>query len=196
MKNINCTSNHRMKLILVVFIFILSSCFLSCTHGTVSSVQESIRSDKKYSEVLDKVTKTSYVTDVFESLLTVHVSYFSEEFKQALEERYKKLFNRTNSNIVPSNGVSFIVSVYTNDKTLMNLEDRKIWSIFMEVGSNRIDDFSIRAIPDKNRVKPFFNYINNWSREYLITFSTDTTGSDSNVKLFLSNPEAKVELKW
>ena len=179
--------------VFVFSLFISLVLTLSCAHSNVTVTNSlSVESDSSYEEVLSSVTRQASVSDKFDSKYKIYVTYISPEFKQALLERYQSLFDKQTT-LFPEEGISFLVSVYTNDSTKSNLDDKKIWSIFLEQDSTRTDEYSLSTISDKNRVLPFFNYVNKWSREYVLNFHT---APSSNISLQIANSDGKVKFSW
>lgn len=175
------------------FLIYLSIFLFSCSHSNVKTVTNpSIYSDSDYNKVLSTFTRSAFVSDALDSKFRVYATFISEEFRSALQNRYNFLYEKSQE-LFSSQGTSFLVSLYTNDSTLSNLDDKKIWSIYLEQNGARIDEYQISTISDKNRTRPFFDYINNWSREFILTFDTKPS---TELKLFISNSDGKVKFSW
>ncbi len=181
------------RLLKVFLMFVVCTVCISCTHSNVSVTNSpSVDSDSSYHKELYRVTRQAAVSDKFDSKYKIYVTYISSEFKQALNNRYQSLYDKA-LNLFPEEGVSFLVSLYTNDSTKSNLDDKKIWSLFLEQDGTRTDEYTLSTIGDKNRTLPFFDYVNKWSREYVLTFHTSVT---SSLTLQVANSDGKVKFSW
>ena len=184
----------RNKSFIYIFIICLTTLFIfSCTHPKGdSSSSPTVVSDSSYYTALKQVTRQASVSHEFDSKFKIYATYISPEFRQALSDRYKRLYDKEVP-MFPEEGVSFLVSVYTNDTSKTSLDDKKIWSLFLEQNSNRIDEYTISTISDKNRVYPFFDYVNKWSKEYVLNFHAEP---GTGMNLLIANSDGKVKFSW
>ena len=185
--------NKTYLFVLSIFLINLSFFLFSCSHSNVQTINNpGVHSDSDYHKVLSNYSRSAFVSDALDSKFRVYATFISEEFRSALQDRYLSLYEKSQE-LFSSQGTIFLVSLYTNDSTLSNLDDKKIWSIYLEQNGRRIDEYQITTISDKNRTRPFFDYINNWSREFILTFDTE---SSSKLQLFISNSDGKVKFSW
>jgi hypothetical protein len=191
-------------LTLLVNQFALSSCLSSIDSDI--SLTPSVREDSVYKEALKKATREHTVFKDFETKAIVHATYLSPEFRTAFAERLNRIFKRGEIQFDEAKDrAAFFVSVEVpgiwferND-----LADPYQWSVMMDTDQGPIKPIVIKRIRDKERWRPFFTNVTEWSAEFLVIFDAPSVNANSDqmvvktpVKLTIANPDAQLNLTW
>lgn len=182
--------------------FLLSSCISSYIekNDQLNFFAEA-NEDPPYFSELSNWTKEAYVIRDFETRYVVRVTYFAPKFRQEFETRVKRLFLDSNpkfANVAPKMG--FFVSIFAPEPPAADIRDRNLWAMLLTSGTNRFTAERVEELSeDKRRWRPFFPYIDKWSREFLVIFDTPTYTPNSDdlvekigLSLAFSNADAEV----
>lgn len=170
------------------------------------SLNTTVAQDKPYANALRNSTRTADVINNFEMRYKVNVTHLDASFRDAFAKRLQEIYRQQGPAFEEANAkTGFFVSISSPDHTAINLTNEYHWNIFLAVGNEPKKPVLIKRLNDKLRWKPFFDYVDAWSEEYLIVFDDIATtatdkASDLVVKntfsLSLANADAKVTLNW
>lgn len=159
------------------------------------------RDDQDFAPILKQNSAHFDVIKNFETKYQVHITYLTPAFREAMARRYERIFNEPLTQVAEaSQKTGFFISLFTGNRDLIDLDNKDIWTIKLEVGASKLDPSRIERLRPKERWSPFFPEINQWSQEYLVLFDTPPKGSagDAPQQLFLSlnSPVGSVRSAW
>ncbi|MBM4251560.1 MAG: hypothetical protein FJ146_06280 [Deltaproteobacteria bacterium] len=191
-------------LTLVVSLLTLPAC-LSSVESDVT-ITPSVKDDAVYQDALKKSTRERTIYKDFETVAIVHATYLSPEFRAAFADRLNRVFKRGEVQFDEAKDrAAFFVSVEVPgiwfDRN--DLADTHLWSVMMETEQGPVKPVVIKRIRDKERWRPFFSHLTEWSGEFLVIFDTPSINANSDqmvvktpVKLMIANAEAQLNLVW
>ncbi len=183
---------------------LLSSCVSNLESDVV--LTPTISQDTPYKEALQKATRDRTVFKNFETKAIVHATYLSPEFRAAFAERLNRIFKRSDVHFDDTKDkAAFMVSLEVpgiwyerNDLT-----DPYQWTITMDSDQGPIRPVMIKRILDKERWRPYFTHVTEWSGEFLVVFDAPSVNPNSDqmvvktpVKLTIANADAQLNLTW
>jgi hypothetical protein len=136
---------------------------------------------------------------MFQKRIEVHAVMLTAEFRTAYMERAAKIWGEGQQAFDSSIGsrVGFLVSFSTPDRPYEFLEDKRLWVLSLNYGGTKVSNPEVRSLADKAVLDPFFPFVNQWSREYLVAFDPAMGSSlPQSVSLSLKSALAGVELEW
>jgi len=178
-----------------------SSCITSW--GDSVDVHHSPEDDKDYFEAYLKATRDDKIFVNFETRYTMSITYLSPEFRQSFAKRYETLFGTPQPFLdEASSKLGFFISVFSPDDDKYDLKDEQLWHTKMMIGDSAHRPALIKRLSKKERWRPFFSNVHNWSHEYLVLFDTPSvdlsaeTLKDRSISLTLSNADARIAQSW
>ena len=180
----------------------MSLCFVSCQSSLneelkpLVEVHKTAKDDPQYSSILQKSTRKVEVYDNLEAKVFINATYFSPSFRKGLKNRFKNIFGKEQTLLVKDEKqIVFLVSVFTPKRKNINLNDQHLWSLYIKNSKEKYKPKMVKFINQKEKLNPFFPYINNWSKEYMIFFPNNLTKNERK-NLVLSNSQVRIELFW
>jgi hypothetical protein len=178
--------------------------------GCVTSVERavdinsSVDSDDAYYAAYKKYTQDAKVIADFEHRYSVTATVLTPEMRSALAKRYEQMFAVQQTVLDDSSSKSgFFVSVFSPNRQGYDIEDEVHWTILLQTGETPRRPMVVRRLDDKERWKPFFPEVSQWSKEYLIIFDENLPDLDSaelvkknSISLIFANADAQVKLVW
>ena len=185
----------------------VSPVFTACTtadEGTRVAIPPEPANDPDYARVLARWHKDASIFDRFQNRLSVHAVLFTEEMRQAYLNRWVQIRGDSSAKIGMDVGgkLAVFVSVFTPEEEFLRLDDSSLWTVRLMYGEKQLAPFMIRRIYDKPLHAGFFEFVNNWTYEYLIVFDVSVTDSSDAVVLpsvvsaQLMSSLASVEFQW
>jgi hypothetical protein len=93
--------------------------------------------------------------------------------------------------------MGFLVSVSTPERPYENVDDRRLWTSSLQIGAVQIQNAEIRPLSDKVLLEPFFPFVTQWSREFLVAFDPGATGElPQSVVLKFKSALVALDLEW
>jgi len=188
---------------------ILAGIFFLWGSGCVTSWDDSVaihhrpEDDKEYFEAYLKATRDDKVFVNFETRYTMSITYLSPDFRQAFAKRFESLFGSPQPFLDDaSSKLGFFISVFSPDDDKHDLKDEQLWHTKMMIGETVYRPTLIKRLSKKERWRPFFSNVHNWSYEYLVLFDTPTIALSANtlkersITLSLSNSDARIAQTW
>ena len=179
--------------------------------GCVHSIEDDVTiasaptEDDDYLGQLEKATKNRSVFKDFEKRYEVTATYFSPEFRKALNDRSRRVFLRELDPLKQGSGqATFMVSIYAPSDEKIEFDNEAHWTIQLDTGSAQsIRPLKVDRIQDKEHLRAFFSDVNEWTREYLLIFDVPAVNTDSpdlvektSMNLTFANADAKISLSW
>ena len=197
----------RMKQYMLSRIQAMAADFLltaACTDNAAIELNETVVEDTDYAKAHQEFTRSNEIYRDFESRFRMTATYLSPEFRGAFSKRLKELFTQDHPSLDEAGqNAGFFVSIQSPDENEIDLNDVHLWTIFMELNSERHNPILIKRVYQKERWIPFFSAISKWSREYLIVFDAASISPNSprmvgkeSVHLTFANSDAKVRMIW
>jgi hypothetical protein len=178
--------------------FLLVGC--ASSRGSLNSdVPPSASSDNNYADVLEKWARSGSVHHLFQKKMDVQAIMLTNEFRAAYLERMTRLRGDTQSSLDESVGrrVGFLVSLSTPERAYENLDDKRLWTAALQLGTLQVQNAEIRPLSDKTLLDPFFPFVTQWSREFLVMFDPGATGElPQSVILKLKSALVALDLEW
>ncbi|MBT3181419.1 MAG: hypothetical protein HN337_02805 [Deltaproteobacteria bacterium] len=164
--------------------------------------------DAGYAMKLRKYTEHGRIYSVknFDAKLVWHVTFFSDDFRKAFEEKHVKLHHMEDQMEISQYlaeqeheqraGWDFFVGFYTKQEyKQFSSESDSFWKIHLTTGSGEvIKPIAMEMIPIGPYEKKMFPYLNRWSKAYRITFPKVDLGD--KVTLTARSVAGKSVLKW
>ncbi len=171
----------------------------SSSDNAISSVPASAIADSSYADVLQKWQRSDAVFSMFQKRVEIHAVMLTAEFRKAYMERAGRIWGEGQQGFDSSlgNRVGFLVSFSTPDRAYESLDDKRLWVLNMNYGNTKIPNSEVRGLTDKALLEPFFPFVNQWSREFLVAFDPGASGNlPEVVGLTFKSALAGVELIW
>jgi hypothetical protein len=171
----------------------------SSSDNAISSVPASVLADSPYADALQKWQRSDAVFSMFQKRVEIHAVMLSTEFRKAYMERAVRIWGEGQQAFDSSlgNRVGFLVSFSTPDRAYESLDDKRLWVLNLKYGDTKIPNSEIRSLMDKAFLEPFFPFVNQWSREFLVAFDPGAGGNIPDVVgLTFKSALAGVELIW
>jgi hypothetical protein len=164
-----------------------------------SEVPPQAASDSVYAETLEKWHRSDSVYSLFQKKIQVHGVLLTTDFRKAYLERVSRIRGDAVNALDESVGrrLGVFVSLTTPDYAYENLDDKRLWSVSLRYGKTQIHAPDVRPLSEKTPLTPFFPFVNQWSREFLVTFDANSTGElPDSVLLSLKSALVAVDLEW
>ena len=146
-------------------------------------------------DIVAKSTQRYEVIDTFKTRHHLSVTRLAPEVQKALDERYQSIFSQAGSILSLAAGeIAFIVSVYSANQNLGELDDPKVWAIVLEHANSSKKPLRIQRLEPKEKIQAFIPHASPWSREYQVTFAD--SDFNSGATLVLSSPEGQVRANF
>jgi hypothetical protein len=160
--------------------------------------------DSGYVDQFDADTRYGKIYNNFETVFIIHTTYLSPKFREAFVGRLQGLMNQEGIGFELEEGqVAFFVSVFAPDVRLQEIDDHKLWTLQLGLEDKKFSPKRVLYLSKKPRWEPFFPYIHQWSREYLVVFETADQpitrakmGTPTNVGLTMTSLEGRIDLAW
>ena len=184
---------------------------LTCISGCVTSIEDDVivanapAEDDEYFEQLQKASKNRKVFKDFEKRYEVTATYFSPEFRAALNERSRRVFMRELDPLKQGSGqATFLISIYGPNTANLELDNEAHWTIQLQGSmSQSMSPLKVDRVMDKEHLRAFFDDVNDWTQEYLVIFDTPAVNPNSpdlvektSLNLIFANADAKISLTW
>jgi hypothetical protein len=184
---------------------------IACTtssDGATAEVPPQPRQDTPYFDVHEKWHKEESIVSSLQKKLEVHALLLTDEFRRAYVARFQRLRGVTQDSLGQDIGrrVGVLVSVFSPEKPYESLDDRRLWTIQLKYGINTLANPEIKSLNDKVLLDPFFPFVNQWSREFILAFdptagTTGDSGGDEtplpdSVTLIMRSALTSVEVRW
>ncbi len=139
----------------------------------------------RYYKVLKKFTKKNSILALgyFNTKVIWYATYKSEEFRQAFELHFNKLYPEGQDALAyqlarpwmqASGQAEFFLSLYAHEPDLEELgNEDSLWDLSLQVGTQVYKPVSVEPVDLTSFTATFFPYINGWSVAYRIVFSAD-----------------------
>ncbi len=187
----------------LVEILVCATAFTACASSqkaeTVSAVPDSATNDSEYAGTLQKWQRSENVFHLFQNQLSINAVMLSSEFRKSYSSRMTRLRGDSRNSLEESvnQRVGFLVSITSPFHAYETLDDKRIWGISLKYGNSKIQNNETKLLADKVILEPFFPFITQWSREFLVTFEPAELGEQSqSVTLLLKSALASVEMEW
>ncbi len=176
----------------------------------VTSIEEAVEinptaeSDGAYYKVYSKYTREANVFDNFENKYNLTATVLSPEMRSSMASRYERLY-KVQQGILEeaSSKTGFFVSIFSPERGGLDLDDEVLWTIMVKIGETPRRPALVRRLGEKERWRPFFPEVNQWSKEFLIVFdeplpdlATDDLVRKNSISLKIANADASVSLAW
>lgn len=188
---------------LTVFSALIFSACTSSSERATATIPPSTSSDSAYNSVLKKWQREAQAYDEFRLQIDVKAVLFTDEFRRAFLERWQRIRGESRSSLqeMTSGKSGALVSLYTPIYEYMTLDNAKLWSFELRFGDRVFAPTLVKLVPDKVMLQPYFPFVSNWSREYLVIFDTAAPGGESlvlpdSVTLALRSALSNIEFKW
>jgi len=176
----------------------------------VSTVSDNVelaaspREDKDYAAKLTQATRESDVIKDFETRYSTSATYLSPAFKAAFAKRFEALYHRSDLQFAEAGTkAAFFVTINAADDEAMDISNPKHWTIQLKEKGEAVQPVLVKRLNDKERWRPFFPAINDWSQEYLVVFDLPAVNANSpelvektSLTLALANADGTVNLTW
>ncbi len=189
--------------------FILAGVAACLVSGCITSWGESVsvhdrpEDDRDYFDAYMKATREDKVFVNFETRYIMSITYLSPNFRQAFAKRYEALFASPQPFLEEaSSKLGFFVSIFSPDDDKHDLKDEQLWHIQLKIGDTALKPTLVKRLSKKERWRPFFSDVHNWSYEYLVLFDTPAVALSANtlkgrsLTLSLSNADARLSQTW
>ncbi len=178
--------------------------------GCVTSIEEAVEinptaeSDGSYYKVYSKYTRDANVFDNFENKYTLTATVLSPEMRSAMASRYERLY-KVQQGILEeaSSKTGFFVSIFSPERGGLDLDDEVLWTILVKIGETPRRPSLVRRLGEKERWRPFFPEVNQWSKEFLVVFdeplpdlASENLVHKNSISLKFANADASVSLAW
>ncbi|WP_132318426.1 hypothetical protein [Pseudobacteriovorax antillogorgiicola] len=180
----------------------LSSCLTSLDEEV--EINPSIAEDIRYDDVYHEATNQYEVIENFETKYVIHATHLSADFRQAIADRHKTLFEDPTPILSEASAkTGFFISLYVANDEREDLRDQNLWNIILKEGDQSYSPVLVKKLSRKERWKAYFPAVNLWTQEYLVIFDSPAGGSStqqlvnqSAKVLLITNPDAKVRMSW
>lgn len=166
-----------------------------------------------YGDVLDQWTRHDEVYNALESIMFVHVTFHSPEFRKAFLLRFPDVYgpgSEAASRLTLTNPSAelfheFFVSVYTSDIRWNDFAkgEESIWRITLVGEDGESVPAAVERVKPTANIKEFYPFITNFARTYLVRFPLTgvegkplITGSTSKFSLRIASAIGKAEMEW
>lgn len=172
--------------------FLITAALTGAVHlgSCVSSIEpevtlnEDIRSDDAYFRSYSRETREAKVIGDFEHKFTLGATRLTPELLAAVGQRQKRLLGKEDPSFLGikdegAAGGHFLVSVYSPSDDVIDLADKRLWSVAWEgMAAKRI-----KRLNDKTLLKAFFGHVNGWGQDYIVSFEGGSSARDGTLRL-------------
>ncbi len=157
--------------------------------------------DSAYWPHYETASRQIEVVKNFETRHQIVASYLTPDFRAAIAERYRSIFNDQKPVFeAATDSTGFFVSVYSANRNLEDLSNSELWNITLQVKEGTLRPTRIQRLVPKELWSAFFPTISPWSQEYLILFKLPVmapeSGSPQGLTLNLSAPDGSAHASW
>ncbi|MBC7659090.1 MAG: hypothetical protein H7249_05215 [Chitinophagaceae bacterium] len=189
------------KLFVASCLFLLSGC-LSTIDSTHLQTPTPVPDDAAYTKIYDESSQKFDFIDKFVTKYKVHITQLNTTFRQALANRYEKVFFEPQPLLAEaSQKTAYFVTIYSSDRHLEDMADQRIWSVQLRTGTSVLKPSAITRVQPKERWQVFFPDINIWSSEYLLLFDQAPAANQPDAlnavsELILASPTGSITTRW
>ncbi len=193
----------------VPLIVLCGTFFTACTtasEGVSASRPPELLEDQNYYPVLQRWTRNVHYSTSFQKRIDVSATLLTEEFRRAYAARWGRLRGTAQDfqlGDLSAGKLGLLVSAYTPEDVYQELDNKVLWNIQLAYGTQNLNWTASKRMRDKTIFSPFFNYINQWSSEYLFVFDVPESiaGAGSvvlpeSVTLAMKSPLATLDFTW
>lgn len=181
-----------------------ASCAVTTSDKAAVLLHSDIFSDSDYIKPYQAATRTVQITENFEKIYDISVTYLSPEFQQAFAKRMNSHSPQLPQGLkVASSKMGFLVSIFSPEKSKTALEDPSLWTLMVDIDGRRKLPEKVKKLREKERWEPYFPYINRWSVEYLVLFDEPLIALDQSalvvkrpLRITLKNSSASSVMEW
>jgi hypothetical protein len=160
--------------------------------------------DAPYAAALGKATQSRVVFKDFETRYRLSATYLTPEFRAAFAQRLERVFKQGHGQFDDVTGKSgFFVSLHAPENDRTDLTNPEHWSVLLQTGGATQKPVLIKKLSDKERWRPFFTTVDEWTSEYLVVFDAPAANPQSQalveqnqITLTFANADAQVNLSW
>ena len=139
--------------------------------GTKVILHSEVFDDSEYFTPFKQATRSVEITENFEKIYDISVTYLSPEFQEAFAKR----LNRPGAALprslkTASSQMGFLVSVFSPEKDRSDLGDPSLWTLYIDIDGVKKTPRAISKLREKSRWEPYFPYVTSWSVEFLVLF--------------------------
>ncbi len=161
-----------------------------------------------YRSVLKKWTRHDkvYVLDNLEARMIWHVTYLSDEFREARRQKMAELYQETDEeqqkclqeDLSESKKYDvFFVGIYAGSSQFPEIgKNSGGWRLFLQTGSEEpVESVAFEKIPVTQVERMLYPYLDKWSKTYVVKFPKTISDGDS-FSLTMPGIPAKSTLTW
>jgi hypothetical protein len=184
----------------LIFFFILLFFFTCSTFaGSNPSYKDILKKHHRHGEFFNKQNlHANIVWDVI---------YKSEEFREAYEREYAKIYHLSESELQSRireeqeearDGDEFVVILYTYDKKWNDLESAQTsWRVRLAVGNEEYEPVNITKVKPNPVNQTFYPFMEPWTKTYSVFFAPGSIPKNpQNFKLTLFGVKGEQTLAW